>query len=79
MNVKELINYLEDYNPEAEVQIAIQPSWPLALPLGEVLGNPPKYDEETDTQSFDDCDKIVWLVEGAGLLDYPYAPKSLFD
>ena len=28
MKVKELIEYLEGMNPEAEVRLAMQPSWP---------------------------------------------------
>jgi hypothetical protein len=39
MNVSDLISYLEQQDPEAEVQIAAQPSWPLAFTVSNVVSD----------------------------------------
>jgi hypothetical protein len=36
MTVGELIEYLEDFDQEAEVKIAYQPGWPLENVVGQV-------------------------------------------
>ena len=37
MNVRELIEELESMDPNAEVKIAHQPSWPLECSIGQVV------------------------------------------
>ena len=41
MNVRELIELLDDYDPEAPVLIAHQPSWPLAEVVAGVVEDDP--------------------------------------
>lgn len=36
MTVEELIEVLEEFNPEAEVRIASQPNWPMEYDLADV-------------------------------------------
>lgn len=51
MTVSELIEMLEDYDPDMQVKSALQPSWPLAAPIVGVQ----------DTND----DATVWIVTGA--------------
>ncbi len=44
MNVQELIATLEDMNPEAEVKLAIQPTWAFQHQIGEVVEVPAEID-----------------------------------
>src|SRR5262245_5973655 len=37
MRVQELMELLEDFDPEAEVRLAFQPHWPLQYHIGEVV------------------------------------------
>lgn len=37
MTVRDLIAALEDYDPDAEVRIAIQPRWPLEYSISDVV------------------------------------------
>ena len=55
MTVQELIEILEDFDGEAEVRLAQQPSWPFEYGIGEVaeVRNAPKQqDELQDLQDF---------------------------
>ena len=36
MKVKELMEYLEEFDPEMEVKIAYQPSWPMQVHIDDV-------------------------------------------
>jgi hypothetical protein len=54
MTVAELIEMLEDVNPEAAVRLADQPGCPLAMQLHGVVPE----DEDAVT------DAVVWLVAG---------------
>jgi hypothetical protein len=66
MTVDELINLLQDFDPEAEVRIAIQPNDPVESEIedavdGKELGN----------------NGIVYLVEGDNMGDAPLDLWSL--
>lgn len=88
MNVSELIERLQDCDPEAEVLIATQPNWPLAYHLSGVA-TPEDIAGETrceDHGSFscdeDECqptESVVWLAEGSQRYDNPYAPRAAWD
>lgn len=39
MNVSELIDLLGDFDPDAEVRLAFQPSWPLQYRIGDVVAD----------------------------------------
>jgi hypothetical protein len=78
MKVGELLELLEQMNPETEVMIAHQPSWPLAEQVVAVIpseeGPGPEVDEEVD-----EC-PVVWLVADGHARDRsPYAPRWVFD
>jgi hypothetical protein len=77
MTVEELITLLEDCDPEAEVRLAHQPTWPLAFELRGVAV-PDDAGREGDE---DDAPArgVVWLVEGGHPDDSPYAPSYLWD
>ena len=72
MTVQELIDLLSTMNPEAEVRIAHQPSYPFELSVGNVLEADvtDEQDEiETDTQ-------VVYIDEGKQLGYLPGEVKS---
>jgi hypothetical protein len=94
MNVGELQELLEDTNPEAEVRLATQPSWPLAF---SVLGIAKQADIDV-TSAWNDVDRgsgrdyvdedaikehaenVVWIVEGGHpSQDSSYAPCGAWD
>ena len=77
MTVQELIELLEDCDPEAEVRLAHQPGWPLAFELrGVAVPDDAGYegDEEAAPEP-----GVVCLVEGGHPDDSPYAPSYLWD
>ena len=94
MTVAELIERLQDMDPEAEVRLATQPSWPLQSTVRGVASqaevDEARFDEERcDEHGFYNCDEcldaanadapnIVWIAEGVGT-DERYAPKAVFD
>lgn len=49
MTVHDLLEILEDFDPEAEIRLAHNRSWPLAFQLGGVAT---------------DGEEVVWLVSG---------------
>jgi len=81
MNVSELIERLEDMDPDAEVRIAFQPSWPLQYRLGdEIVGEDEISDaEETgdDEEQPDPVRGVVYLSEGGQVYDEPYLPSNV--
>jgi hypothetical protein len=65
MNVSELIEYLEDCDPEAEVLIMEQPGWPFEY---SVIGIATREDfEETAEDERDKKSNDVFLLEGKQL------------
>lgn len=94
MKVRELIEELEAMEPEAEVRLAHQPSWPLAFTLagvvdGSDLGGDDEDEEDGDVGPSFGYDTredeatgpaVVWLVEGTHPWDEsPYAPRAVWD
>jgi len=82
MNVTELIARLqeiaEEY-PDAEVQMAVQPSYPIAETILGVVGPDEELDAMEDKDESDmEYDGKVWLVSG-GQGDEPYAPRWVFS
>jgi hypothetical protein len=69
VTVQEVIELLEDCNPEAELRLAHQPGWPLAFQLHGVVSD----DDDAIT------DVVVWLVAGDHPDESPYAPSGLWD
>ena len=86
MIVSQLIELLEDADPDATVMLAHQPRWPLRFHVAGV------YDASDDSQPCDehdnvDCDECdggepdlnVYIVEGDHPSDTPYAPRSAWE
>jgi hypothetical protein len=63
MTMQDLLEILEDFDPEAEIRLAHNRSWPLAFQLGGVAT---------------DGDAVVWLVSGDHPEESPYAPSDLW-
>jgi len=70
MKVKQLMELLEDYAPDAEVLIASQPNWPFEVELAGVVAraecNEPGEDGDDAPESarIDGTPTDVFLVEG---------------
>lgn len=95
MNVAELIERLQEMDPEAEVRIATQPNWPLQAALAGVvsaqeLAEHKVGEEKCEEHDFYNClecyeaevakaEKIVWLAEGSQDRDDPYASRLIWD
>jgi len=69
MTVQELISILEGFNPDAEVRLAMQPSWAMEYTIGEVI-EVGDYDEQGN------FDGTVYLAEEEQL---GYLPEEAQD
>ena len=85
MTVDELIERLEEISDgeglgDAEVLIAVQPTWPLQSTVrGVALSTQLPGDTEDDVEDDqDDEPAVVWLVEGAQC-ERPYASGGVFE
>ncbi len=87
MNVRDLIERLQDCDPTAEVLLATQPSWPMQSRLrGVTSGDDIAVDETCEVHgdfNCDDCiaangDPVVYLVEGTHPA-HPHAPRAAWD
>lgn len=66
MNVAELIEILEDCDPETEIRLASQPKWPFEYSISNVVLAQPS----VDLDEFDGGDpRVVYIAEGTQI-DY---------
>lgn len=65
MKVRELIDRLSEYSPDAEVRLAHQPRYPLESTLGGIVGESEIRDHEGG--DIGDDPEIVYLLEGRPL------------
>jgi hypothetical protein len=66
MNVKQLIEELEYLDPDVEVRIAQQPSWPMQYHIASLPG-----------LVLDESTGIAYLAEGGQVYDEPYLPAHV--
>jgi hypothetical protein len=62
MTVAQLISELEEYNPDAEVRLAFQPSWPFEYGIGDVVGFDPTEMYRVIHGDFETEGKFEWFV-----------------
>lgn len=74
MKVAELIERLNECDPDAEIRLAYQPSYPLQAHLKGVAVL-----ESDDDEGFAVSHDMVYLVAGSDDYDHPYAPRDVFD
>lgn len=71
MTVKDLIRQLEDFDPYAEVRLAIQPSWPFEHSIGNVVSVDLTDEDADDDEEVPDYantgERIVYIGEGRQL------------
>ena len=81
MNVDDLVEILTDLQNQgygsAEVQMASQPSHPLANRIASV-GVTTGDDEDYDEDGCSDEPLVVWIAEGEHA-DNPYAPRAAWN
>lgn len=75
MNVGQLINRLEEFDPEDEVRLMFQPSWPLQFSVRGVADSADFIDLDEESSA----KRIAWLVEGEHPYDAPYGYKDAWD
>jgi hypothetical protein len=78
MTVQDLITELEQRDPDAEVRIAIQPSYPLQSTVRGVVAAEDLLDDLDDHMG-EHNDGVVWIVEGSQHYHAPYAPSAVFE
>jgi hypothetical protein len=83
MNIRELIELLEDVDPDAEVLLAHQPSWPLQFTVAGIYdaANADQPCDEHDNYDCEECETptpntAVYIVEGDHPDSTPYAPRD---
>ena len=64
MKVRQLIDLLGDYSPDAEVRIMHQPNYPLESTLGGVVGESEIREHENECGDLGDEPEVVYLLEG---------------
>lgn len=76
MKVKELIERLQEYDPEAEVYLAEQPSWPFEYTIGGVVARH-EVDDDIDEDGAHPARQAsdVFIVEGSHIR---YADRDLW-
>lgn len=86
MNVRELIERLGDFDPDADVLLAIQPDWPLQFELAGLTSSEdlPASEEPCEAHEAWACQEcepeewevVVYLVQGDHPGDEAYAPRE---
>ena len=79
MNVGELLEMLEGEEPDMEVRLAMQPSWPLRFQVDRVV-NDAFIDRDEDDEDGDEGPQFIWIVAGDHPYgESPYASKKLWE
>lgn len=87
MNVRDLIQLLEDYDEDTEVRIAEQPSWPFENDITDVVGISLDIDDMGNVIENEDdveegyvtrttTEEVVYLVEGRQIGYLPQPVKE---
>lgn len=87
MNVKDLIALLAQYDEDAEVRLATQPSWPLQYQIAGVASlEEVVMGDQCDEHGNWHCDEcaenapaVVYIAEGNGFGDDPYASSAVWE
>ena len=77
MIVKQLVELLEDCDPDAEVLLAHQPGWPLQFHVAGVAewdGTEGEVDEPVAGD-----EPVVYIAEGSHPDDSPYCSREIWD
>lgn len=85
--VADLIEELQNFDPESPVFVAFQPSWPLAAEIANITEvSPDDEDEDWDEEQQEwvpvneqpDVPNVVWIALTSGVRGdmSPYAPKA---
>ena len=85
MEVRELIELLEQYDEDAEVRVALQPSWPLRASVQNVIcseelrnldGEGGPLDPDADLE-----EAFVWIAvdQVSSSSENPYAPRAAWS
>jgi hypothetical protein len=69
MTVSELIERLQELNPDAEVRLAVQPSWPFENEIAGVVDSAALNTSDLDEDEREIPEDVVWIADG-GQIDY---------
>lgn len=80
MRVRELLDALEDVDPNAEVRLAFQPNYPLEYSLDNVVTSEDVRQYDADPKDNgdenDEAEDVVWLTVGSQL---GYLQANVFE
>lgn len=81
MKVRDMIDMLSDFEPNAELMVVTQPTYPVnVLPLGVWTDDGGEdEDEDHDEDGERELDPRVYIVTGSSPHDNPYGPHRAFD
>lgn len=74
MTVQELMQELEDFEPDTEVRLAIQPNYPFQHTIAQVIEVEV---EPTCEEDGDETQTVVYIAEGGQLYEAPYLPGEV--
>jgi len=78
MTVGELIGELEQFDEDAEVRLAMQPSWPFEYSIGQVVSGADAHDDPDDEPDIERVmDGFVYIAEERQVRYLPGAVKNL--
>lgn len=75
MTVKELIEILEDFDPETEVRLATQPNYPLQHNVAGVVHTSELTADAVQAYTGDKDAEVAWILEGS-TPEQPYGSKD---
>jgi hypothetical protein len=90
VQVREPIDVLEQYDEDAEIRVAFQPSWPLRGKVANVVSSDEIRDDDNDPEYADpDAERdpadpvredFVWIAvdQVSSSSENPYAPKEVW-
>ncbi len=80
MTVGELIDYLGQYDEDAQVRVAYQPGYPLRAKVVSVIAQSEIYAEELADTAEEYGDEVVWIAtDSVGGAEDPYAPTEAWS
>ena len=78
MTVGELIELLEDFDPETEVRLGTQPNWPLQYHIAGVVHTSQLTADLAMHVAGDEDAKVAWILEGQ-VAPQAYGTKDWWD
>lgn len=79
MTVSELIEQLEDFDPDTEVRLGTQPAWPMQFGVAGVVHTSQLDAELVEHLAGDPNAEVVWILEGYVVASQVYGHKDWWN